>query len=62
MEDIIIRYENRQDLTQEALERMLQQMRDIDLKGSFESDDEVGSVFGELKDLIEQYKQLTQDA
>lgn len=62
MEDIVIQYDERQDQTVVVLERMLQQMRDIDLRGSFESDDEVGAVFTQLKDLIEQYKQLTEDA
>ena len=39
-----------------TLESMLEQMREIDIRGSFESDDEVGVVFGELKDLVEKYK------
>jgi hypothetical protein len=42
--------------TQQRLESMLAAMRQIDLKGSFESDDEVGVVFTELKDVIETYK------
>lgn len=39
-----------------TLETMLSEMRDLDLKGAFESDDEVGVVFSELKNLIEKYK------
>jgi len=39
-----------------SLETMLEEMRQIDIKGSFESDDEVGVVFNELKDIIEKYK------
>jgi len=39
-----------------SLETMLEQMREIDIRGSFESDDEVGVVFKELKDIIEKYK------
>jgi hypothetical protein len=35
---------------------MLNELRQIDLKGSFESDDEVGTVFSELKNTIENYK------
>ena len=42
--------------THQRLESMLAAMRQIDLKGSFESDDEVGVVFTELKDVIETYK------
>lgn len=37
------------------LTEMLETMRAIDLKGAFESDDEVGAVFAELKNLIEKY-------
>jgi len=39
-----------------TLESMLEQMKEIDIRGSFESDDEVGVVFKELKDIIEKYK------
>jgi hypothetical protein len=39
-----------------TLENMLGEMKQIDLKGSFESDDEVGVVFSELKNTIESYK------
>ncbi len=36
---------------------LLDKMREIDLRGAFESDDEVGSVFRDLKKLIEETKQ-----
>jgi hypothetical protein len=39
-----------------TLEKMLNEMKEIDIRGSFESDDEVGVVFNELKDIIEKYK------
>lgn len=42
--------------TYDSLEKMLEEMRQIDIRGSFESDDEVGVVFKELKDIIEKYK------
>jgi hypothetical protein len=42
--------------TLERLENMLEEMRGLDIKGAFESDDEVGAVFNELKSLIEKYK------
>jgi hypothetical protein len=29
-------------------------MQDADIRGSFESDDEVGSAFSELKEIIEE--------
>lgn len=57
MEDLIKEYQIQQNRTEQVLENMLSQMRDIDLKGSFESDDEVGSTFTELKDLIESYNE-----
>jgi DNA gyrase/topoisomerase IV subunit A len=58
LEDIIIRYDEREGQTKAILEMMLKQMREIDIRGSFESDDEVGSVFTQLKDLIETYSKV----
>ena len=54
--DTINEYDDRQFETQQRLESMLQKMREIDIRGSFESDDEVGAVFSELKETIETYK------
>ena len=54
--DVIKGYDDRQDNTLITLENMLNELRQIDLKGSFESDDEVGTVFTELKNTIETYK------
>jgi len=54
--DTITEYDSRQIDTQIKVESMLEKMREIDLKGSFESDDEVGAVFAQLKDIIETYK------
>jgi hypothetical protein len=54
--DSIRNYDSKQFETQMKLELMLSEMREIDLRGSFESDDEVGSVFTELKTIIETYK------
>ena len=54
--DSIQLYDDRQDDTMITLENMLAELRQIDLKGSFESDDEVGTVFTELKNTIETYK------
>jgi hypothetical protein len=39
-----------------SLETMQEEMKQIDIRGSFESDDEVGTVFSELKNVIERYK------
>jgi len=54
--DVINQYDGRQIDTQIKVESMLERMREIDLNGSFESDDEVGSVFTQLKDIVETYK------
>jgi len=48
--------DNLNELTIVTLEKMLKEMKEIDLRGSFESDDEVGVVFQELKNIIEKYK------
>jgi hypothetical protein len=54
--DVIKEYDSRQIDTQIKVESMLDKMKEIDLNGSFESDDEVGSVFTQLKDIVETYK------
>ena len=56
LSDVVKDYDVRQDNTLITLENMLGELRQIDLKGSFESDDEVGTVFTELKNTIETYK------
>ena len=56
LSDVVRDYDARQDNTIITLENMLGEMKEIDLKGSFESDDEVGVVFSELKNTIESYK------
>jgi hypothetical protein len=54
--DAILEADNVVEDAQATLEKMLDEMRAIDIKGSFEADDEVGTVFTELKELIEKYK------
>jgi hypothetical protein len=56
LSDMIVDYDARQDDTLITLENMLGEMKQIYLNGSFESDDEVGVVFSELKNTIESYK------
>ena len=56
IEEIQKSYNDFSEDTISALETMLEEMRQIDIRGSFESDDEVGVVFNELKDIIEKYK------
>lgn len=56
VEQAQVDYYELNEYTLDKLESMLEDMRAIDIKGSFESDDEVGTVFTELKDIIEKYK------
>ena len=56
LRDTINDYDDRELGTQIKLESMLSKMKEIDIRGSFESDDEVGAVFSELKETIETYK------
>ena len=49
-------YSELEDDVDLTLKQMLEEMRQIDIRGSFESDDEVGVVFTELKETIEKYK------
>jgi hypothetical protein len=48
--------DNLNELSIGTLENMMKEMKEIDIRGSFESDDVVGVVFKELKDIIEKYK------
>ena len=50
------RYIDIEDDAIQTFDNMLEEMRQIDIRGSFESDDEVGVVFQELKGVIEKYK------
>jgi hypothetical protein len=54
--DAVIEADNVVEESQTTLEKMLEEMRTLDIKGSFEADDEVGTVFTELKELIKKYK------
>lgn len=56
IESISNELEDNNEYTLTSLNNMLEQMRQIDIRGSFESDDEVGVVFKELKMTIEKYK------
>lgn len=57
MEDLQVFTEEQTQEYRTTLNTMLERMREIDIRGSFESDDEVGVVFNELKDLIESYNE-----
>lgn len=42
---------------QRKVQTALDALRDTDIRGAFESDDEVGAVFTELKDIVEKLKE-----
>ena len=54
LEDLVV---SERMVTYMKVKDLLDKMREIDLRGAFESDDEVGSVFQDLKKLIEETKQ-----
>ena len=56
IENVSIEMIDMNDDVSTTLEKMLEEMRQIDIRGSFEADDEVGVVFTELKDIIEKYQ------
>lgn len=56
VEDAINESDTINEQTIETLTKMQEEMRQIDIRGSFESDDEVGVVFKELKGIIEKYQ------
>jgi competence protein ComGC len=55
LEDTLI--ETLEDI-QIKIEKAYEDMQNADLRGSFESDDEVGSSFKEIKDIIENLKNI----
>ncbi len=64
LKDVEELQQDRRDDIQEIaaiLELMLNEMREIDIRGSFEADDEVGSVFKLLKETIEKYRDSIND-
>lgn len=53
LEDVITDYDTTLQYTTDKLIAMYMAMKEIDSTGAFESDDEVGSTFKDLKELIE---------
>lgn len=50
---------SKSDAIRTKVERAYERMQDVDIRGSFESDDEVGSAFTELKEIIEELNTTT---
>lgn len=55
LEDTLI--ETLEDV-QLKVEKAYQDLQNADIRGSFESDDEVGSTFKEIKDIVENLKNI----
>ena len=58
LRNILTEYIDKEETTEKALQSMLTRMRELDINGSFESDDEVGYVFTQLKNIIEEYSKV----
>ncbi len=58
LRNILTEYIDREETTEKALQSMLTRMKELDMNGSFESDDEVGYVFTQLKNIIEEYSKV----
>ena len=56
VEDAINESDTINEQTIATLTKMQEEMKQIDIRGSFESDDEVGVVFKELNGIIEKYQ------
>ena len=50
---------SKSDTIRRKVERAYERMQDVDIRGSFEADDEVGSAFTELKEIIEELNTTT---
>jgi hypothetical protein len=56
LNDVLYIVQNERDETLNKLESLLEQMREYDINGAFESDDEVGGAYKEIINIIETYK------
>ena len=58
--NLIIKLEKYEDFIEDELQRneaLLEALRQIDQREMFEKDDEVGSIFYQIKETIEKFKQ-----
>ena len=49
------------DSTAQTIEKVIQNMKDIDTLGAFESDDETGSIFKDLQNEIETLNNIVEE-
>jgi hypothetical protein len=55
----ILFFEDKISDIQDSVENSIETMREIDINGSFEADDEVGDTFQQLKRIVEQIGEYT---
>jgi hypothetical protein len=63
--NLINKLENYEDFIETETKRneaLLEALREIDSREMFEKDDEVGSIFYQIKETIEKFKQFDQNA
>jgi len=56
LNEVVDILQNERGDTLNKLESLLEQMREYDMNGAFESDDEVGGAYKEIINLIDTYK------
>lgn len=56
------KYEDFIELDQQRNEALLETLKSIDSKQMFEKDDEVGSLFVQIKETIQSFKEFNKDA
>ena len=56
LNEVVDILQNEREDTLNKLESLLEQMREYDMNGAFESDDEVGGAYKEIINLINTYK------
>jgi biopolymer transport protein ExbB/TolQ len=56
LDEVVDILQNEREETLNKLETLLEQMREYDMNGAFEADDEVGGAYKEIINLIETYK------
>ena len=63
--NLLNKLEKYEDFLEEETKRneaLLEALREIDSREMFEKDDEVGSIFYQIKETIEKFKQFNQNA
>ena len=62
LEETVIYYQNKLDEIREKVLDTETQLKDLDIRGAFEADDEVGFVFKEIQQLSEELTKTVESA